>query len=143
MKRVMTSALLAIVVLASHAAGADKALTDLNGAWEVTSLEQSGVKLPAEQVQAMLMVLTMKDGKFTTKMGSNEIDKGTYKAGDIANSVDIASNAPELKGKTIKALYKLDGQTLTVAYDLSGGDRPTEFTTKAGTQLLVETYRKK
>lgn len=40
------------------------------------------------------------------------------------------------------AIYELDGDTLRVCYDLSGKARPSEFKTKAETQLLLFTYKR-
>lgn len=137
MKRFFALGLAAVI--ATQVFCADDKVATLNGAWNVIGLEQDGVKLPADQVNAMQMVLTMKDGKFTVKMGTNEIDKGSFKAVD-ANGLDIESS--QLKGKPILSIYKLEGDTLTVCYDLSGASRPKEYASKAGTQTLVEIYKR-
>ncbi len=46
------------------------------------------------------------------------------------------------QGKTIPAIYELNGDTLKVCYDLSGEGHPTEFQSKAGTKLFLVTYRR-
>ena len=48
------------------------------------------------------------------------------------------------KGKTVKAIYKLDGDTFIVCYDHDAdkGSRPTKFETKDGTTLLLITYKR-
>ena len=45
------------------------------------------------------------------------------------------------KGKTILAIYELNGDTLRVCYDLTGKVRPTEFKTKKGELLFLAIYR--
>ena len=46
------------------------------------------------------------------------------------------------KGKTIPAIYELKDDTMRVCYDLNEKKRPTEFKTKAGTNLYLVTYKR-
>ena len=56
--------------------------------------------------------------------------------------MDIKGTDGPNKGKTIKTIYKLDGDTLTVCYELGDGDRPTKFETKADTKQLLANYKR-
>ena len=56
--------------------------------------------------------------------------------------MDITGTDGPNKGETILAIYERDGDALRVCYDLSGKSRPTEFKTKAGTQLFLVTYKR-
>ncbi len=57
-------------------------------------------------------------------------------------ALDITGTEGPNKGKTILAIYELDGDTFRVCYDLSGKSRPTEFKTKAETQLFLVSYKR-
>jgi uncharacterized protein (TIGR03067 family) len=74
----------------------------------------------------------------------SEPDKGTFKLDPSAKpkAIDITGTEGPNKGKTIPAIYELTDDTLTVCYNLGGKDRPTEFKTKAGTQLFLVTYKR-
>jgi uncharacterized protein (TIGR03067 family) len=56
--------------------------------------------------------------------------------------MEITGTAGPNKGKTFSAIYELQGDTLKICYDLTGKARPTEFKSKAGTQLFLATYKK-
>lgn len=42
----------------------------------------------------------------------------------------------------LAVLFKLDGETLIVCYDLFGATRPTAYATTAGTKLMLEIYKR-
>ena len=43
-------------------------------------------------------------------------------------------------GKSIPAIYELKTDTLRICYNLAGENRPSDFSSIAGTQLLLVTY---
>ena len=47
------------------------------------------------------------------------------------------------KGKRYSALYRMVGRELEIVYDLSGANRPVDFVSRDGTQLLRVTYSRK
>jgi uncharacterized protein (TIGR03067 family) len=71
-------------------------------------------------------------------------DKGTVKRNSAAKpkELDITGSEGPNKGKSILAIYELDGDTLRVCYDLGGKNRPTDFTTKEGTLRFLVTYKR-
>jgi uncharacterized protein (TIGR03067 family) len=75
---------------------------------------------------------------------NNQVEEGTSKADATVTpkTLDVMGNSGPNKGKTLKAIYELDGDKLKVCYDLSGSARPTEFKTSAGTQQFMVTYKK-
>lgn len=130
-----------LILLSGPARGDDPKSDDkaAQGTWELTEAELGGMKLPG-----LIVTLTLENGKYTLKAESE--DKGTYKldAARKPKEVDIKGTEGPNKGKTVLGIYKLDGDTMTVCYDLSGkGTRPTEFKTTPGTQLFLATYKRK
>jgi uncharacterized protein (TIGR03067 family) len=125
--------------LAHDDAGA--ATKDFEGTWLPLSAEFAGEKYPDQILKTMKMVL--KDENYTVWVG-DQIDEGTWKI-DTSKSpkaMDIKGTNGPNKGKTFLTIYDLDKDTLRVCYDLGGKERPTEFATKAKTQLFLVTYKR-
>src|SRR5262249_22700755 len=106
----------------------------LEGTWLPASAEIGGEKFPDEIRKSIKLVI--KGDTYTANVG-DKVDKGTVKLNPKAKpkALDITGTDGPNKDKTILAIYEYDADTLRVCYDLSGKNRPTEFATKAGTQL--------
>jgi uncharacterized protein (TIGR03067 family) len=100
----------------------------LKGTWTVVSIEEGGKKQPEEQYKGMS--LTFDGDKVTFKHG-NDTKMGTFKidAGQKPAHLDLVpSDGPE-KGKTMKMILEVDGDTLTIAGPKKEfeGERPKKF----------------
>jgi len=83
------------------------------------------------------------DGAYTLTIGG-ETDKGTVKVDPTKTpkEMDILGKEGPNAGKTIKTIYKLDGDAMTVCYELGDGPRPTAFESKAGTMQFLAEYKR-
>jgi uncharacterized protein (TIGR03067 family) len=113
----------------------------IQGAWLPSVAEFAGEKFPDEVRKSIKLVI--KDDNYTATVGT-KVDQGTVKLNPAAKpkALDITGTDGPNKGKTILAIYELDSDTLRVCYDLSGNGRPTDFKTKADTQLFLVTYNR-
>jgi uncharacterized protein (TIGR03067 family) len=113
----------------------------IQGTWLPSSAELGGNKFPEEVRKSIKLVV--KDGKYTVTVGMAP-DHGTIKLDPSAKpkAIDITGTEGPNKGKTIRAIYELDGDTSRVCYDLGGKSRPTQFKSAAGTQLFLVTYKR-
>jgi len=113
----------------------------IEGTWLPAAAELGGKAFPDEIRKTIKLVV--KDDRYTVTVGK-QVDQGTVKLDPAAKpkALDITGTEGPNKGKTIRAIYERDGDTLRVCYDLSGKGRPTEFKTRAGTQLFLVTYRR-
>lgn len=111
-----------------------------DGTWTVAAAELAGKKMD-ELVKGTKLVI--KDGKYTVTT-DGATDKGTVKVDASAKprTMDVTGTEGPNKGKTILAIYELDGDTLNVCYDLSGKARPTAFETKPNTALFLAVYKR-
>ncbi len=113
----------------------------IQGTWLPSTAELAGQEFPDEVRKTIK--LTVRDGKYTVTVGK-QIDQGTTKLNSSADpkQIDITGVDGPNKGKTILAIYELDGDTLRICYDLSGKNRPAEFKSKPDTQLFLVTYKR-
>ena len=138
-----TAVLLAAVVLAPSAwcGNAKEGSKMLNGSWSPTAAELGGKPFPEETLR--IIKLTVTEGKYRVTVGDKP-DEGTVKIDPTKKppTMEITGTKGPNQGKTFLAIYKVDGDTLTVCYDLSGKAYPTEFKSKADTALYLVTYKR-
>jgi uncharacterized protein (TIGR03067 family) len=128
---------------AGHIHGADrpKDPSSLEGTWLPISAELAGQPFPEAVLKTMKLLV--KDDAYTVHVGEKK-DVGTFKT-DLTKkpmTMDIHGTEGPNKGKTLLAIFEVNGDSMKVCYDLSGEQRPTEFKTKPSTQLFLVTYKK-
>lgn len=114
----------------------------LQGMWKPISSEVGGQALPDAVINSIS--LKMDSGKYEVFVGQAP-DRGTYTIDPSTKPKGMSVTGTEGPnvGKTFPAIYELKGDTLTICYDLSGAQRPTEFKSLAGTKLYLVTYVRK
>jgi uncharacterized protein (TIGR03067 family) len=143
MKLTLAMTMLAAVLCTPVARGADTPdkPVKLDGTWIPASAEIAGKKLPGAATKTWKLVLENENYTFT----SNEAtDKGKSKVDRSAKpmTIDITGVDGPNKGKTILAIFELEGDDLKVCYDLTGKKRPAEFQTKENTPLFLVHYKR-
>jgi uncharacterized protein (TIGR03067 family) len=114
----------------------------LQGEWIPIKAELAGQPMP----EAVLKTISLKLSKNEYEaLVAGKSDKGTWTVDSATKpkSMKIVGVKGPNKGKTFLAIYELSAETLRVCYDLSGKKFPTEFKTKAGTQLYLVSYMRK
>jgi uncharacterized protein (TIGR03067 family) len=144
----MTRAFALVVVIAAWSSAAalaweTPAKTDsLEGTWALVSVEINAQPLSMEKLQNARLVVH--GPKYSVALGDVHLEmthvlkkEGNPKQMDLT----IAEGAD--KGKTFPAIYKLDGNTLTVCRNIAPAkERPTAFATKADTGLMLVVWKR-
>jgi uncharacterized protein (TIGR03067 family) len=144
---VRLGAVLAVLALGLLVA-ADKAKDDakddqkaIQGTWTAVSVEQGGEKQPEDKV---------KDARITFEAGGKASLKHGDKEKQLTYELDATKDPKQITvkgedGKTQRGIYKIDGDTLTICMgEEDSNERPTEFSTKAGSKAhLVVLKREK
>lgn len=107
----------------------------IEGTWVIVEAELGGQKL--EAIKGTKLVLTAGRYQYQT-------DKGEYKLypAEAIKAMDIVGIEGPNQGKTLLAIYELNGDQLTICYDLTGKARPKEFKAEAGRRQFLVTYRR-
>src|SRR5205085_10388653 len=127
-----------VVAAAAAMADADK---DMVGTWEREKAELGGKDMGSPLKGPKLTIEA--GGKYSSVVGQ-ETDKGTFTVDEKKSprAMDIKSEvSPDLKGKSIPAIYELKGDTMTVCYDLDLKDRPAKFESPEKSNVLLVTYK--
>ena len=140
-----TAGLLTVAVALAGAAvvRADAAADDwkkLAGTWKVDSATLNGDDTTGVFKET---VLAIEEGKYKVDfMGTT--DAGTLKIDPAKKPklMTITGTDGPNKGKTLPAIYEVDGDTLKVCYTLAGTDPPAEFKSTAENTTLLVTYKR-
>ena len=141
---VLTASVLLLCTVAAWSADAkvaDAKVDDVNGTWVPESIEMAGTSLPEEARKGIKLVI--KDDKYTVTV-RDRVDEGTSKTDASAKpkTLDLTGTNGPNKGRTLLAIYELDGDTMKVCYDMTGKNRPKEFKSPPGSQTLLATYKR-
>ena len=113
----------------------------IQGTWLPQKAELGGNPFPDEVRKTIQLVI---DGdRYTVNVGK-AVDQGTVSLNpdEKPKQMDIRGTEGPNTGKTFLAIYERDGGNFRICYDLSGTSRPKEFSTAAGTQQFLVTYRR-
>jgi uncharacterized protein (TIGR03067 family) len=124
---------------------AKKELKDLQGIWIAQSLEFNGDKVPADVVKNCKLVIKENKIYFTDQEGNESEGTFTIDATAKPKKMDVKFTGGALKDQSFPGIYELDKDTQKGCFASPGGDRPTEFATKAGSgnRLFVFKREKK
>jgi uncharacterized protein (TIGR03067 family) len=149
----LTAASLAVGLAVGLAHGGDRAREDqaakdlkqFQGAWLLESAEINGMKIDAETLKnaGHEITLIVKGDKIALKLKRGDME-GTLKLDPTRKPKAYDSKATDPEGQTHEAvgIYKLEDDRLTVCYVAAGKGRPTEFRSDAGSEAVVQVFKR-
>jgi uncharacterized protein (TIGR03067 family) len=139
---VLVTAILVVVVPLLAQDAAKKEMSQLEGEWSMVSGEADGVSLPEATVKTGKRVA--KEGETTISFGGQVYFKAKFRIDPTKKPKAIVYTMTEgpTKGKTHLGIYELDGDTVKFCFAAPGKDRPTEFTSKKGSQQTLSVWKR-
>jgi uncharacterized protein (TIGR03067 family) len=140
---------LLFVVTSLTAAGddKDKAIKEdrkkYEGTWQVSSLEVDGNK-SAEEDAKKITVINDADGKWAIEVEGKVIARGTSEIDPTKKprTVDLMVTEGDGKGQTALGIYELGDDTRKVCLAPAGKDRPSEFSSTAGSGHVLAVLKR-
>ena len=139
MQKLLASVVGLAAATALATAGGEKS-GKLEGKWKaVGAIDNKGQKVPQEEIEKAMISIVFKDGKYTVSFLGKEADSGTYKTDTTKKpaTIDLSGS----KGKTDEGIYKVEGDTMTLAMAHSTkqkkADRPKAFDGKDNSDVTI------
>ena len=110
------------------------------GTWKQIAYERDGVTEPLDDEQGWEPRVTFTGDTFVVTLADGSIPiRGTYKLDPTRDpkAIDWNDTIGEDAGKTLLAIYSLEGDRLVFCAAYPGQERPTEFRTRPGQVLRV------
>jgi uncharacterized protein (TIGR03067 family) len=113
----------------------------LEGAWVPIDASVAGNQLPVDDLRVRYFVLEA-GGYRIIDRSNRVVDDGRYliDPAPAPPAMDIVGLGGLSAGRTLHAIYELQGDELTVCYDLQGGERPAGMRPRNDQLLLRITY---
>ena len=143
MKRIAGFVALLVAVIACPVARGDAAADEwkkLAGTWKVEKATFNG-----DDSTALFngTVLTLEDGKFKVAFaGMNDVGTLTLDPDKKPKQMTIVGTDGPSKGKTMPAIYEIDGDMLKICFAEPDKERPTEFSSKANSGWTLAVQKK-
>ena len=113
----------------------------IEGTWKLLRGEQNGEEEPQEDLARSSLVI---DGDHHTVRIGDAVLKGTHELDTAASPMKIDANdtAGPFEGMSLKGIFQVEGDELTVCFAAPGEERPAEFTTKNGKATLMHVWKR-
>lgn len=141
MNRWLTITLILIGASSASTVQAQQAPGAPEGTWTGTTWQRGdGIIIGKDDVKTELIV---GKGTYEFPKGINRIgSKGTFKTVPGKNHIDFTPADGPAKGLTLKGIYEVKDDQLTLCFRPAGAERPTEFKSTDRTTVLA-VYEKK
>lgn len=128
--------LLAVPTAFASAGDQDK----FQGAWQRVSIIDGGKPVDGAEKESVVF----SGGGYTLKDGDTVKSTGTFKLDETKEpkEFDVMPGAGPNKGKTLKGIYKFEGDKLIYCIAGADLDRPKEFASPAGSKIRLYTNRR-
>ncbi|HEY3637947.1 MAG TPA: TIGR03067 domain-containing protein [Rhizomicrobium sp.] len=114
-------------------------LQQWQGTWKMTATTYEGAPQSAD------MAWVVKGNQYFIRMnGQLGVDPYMFKLDADKKQIDVFHHdtPPGTFGGSWKGIYKIDGDTLTVCYDLAGLHYPDAFAASAGSRQVLYEFRR-
>jgi uncharacterized protein (TIGR03067 family) len=116
-------------------------LEKFQGEWVLAAGTRDGQEMPAEEARKLTRVI--KGDQYTMLLDGKEVGKGTLKVDPTKKPKAIDVQRAEEGAKPMLGIYEFDGDTQKACFAAPGKERPTEFSSKAGSGNLLSVWKRK
>lgn len=136
---IRTTLAVGVVVLTAGFAFAADDKKPLEGKWTIESVSRGGKD--DKSLKGAIREHVGEKYTITPPKNSNAAaTEGTFSVDEDKKTIDMKPTSGNFKGKTLLGIYKLDGDTLSIAF--AEKERPKDFESKEGSGVVVAVMKR-
>ncbi len=116
---------------------------DLQGSWQLESLEQAGEKMDGKWYAGRVLFIGGRSAFLRQGGAILQVAMINLNAAGDKKFINLSVLQGEDNGKVQLGIYRVKGDVLTICYDGDGIDRPSDFKTASGTKQVLAVYKKR
>ncbi|MEO8497646.1 MAG: TIGR03067 domain-containing protein [Planctomycetota bacterium] len=115
----------------------------IQGVWQVVSLVIDGNEAAKDDAKK-LSVVNGADGTWNLRNGNMEVSQGdsTIDPTQKLKTIDFTPTKGESKGDRFFGIYELGQNSRKLCFAPAGKERPTEFSSRSGSQHILVTFER-
>jgi uncharacterized protein (TIGR03067 family) len=113
----------------------------IQGNWKLICGEANGQDESEEDIKKSTLVIA---GDQHTVTVGDAVMKGTHVLDPSQNpmTIDSTDTAGPFENMSLKGIFKLEDDVLTLCFGIPDGDRPKEFTTRNGKACILHVWKR-
>jgi len=119
-------------------------LQKLKGTWQITSFVVNGQKPVTDEQLETVVTTIAADGKFKVEANGSTVVEATIKIDPTKKpkAIDFTFTEGQLQGKKALGIYELTDDSLKYCRAAPDKPRPTEFSSKDGSEQTLVVYKR-
>ena len=113
----------------------------IQGHWKLICGETNGQDEPEEDIERSTLVIV---GNQHTVTVGEAVMKGTHTIDPTQHpmTIDSTDTAGPFENISLKGIFKMEDDVLSICFGAPDGERPTEFTTKDGKATILHVWKR-
>ena len=130
---------LALTACQTHPANKDSALA---GNWLLLQINRGGKDIDLDHLEGAVREILERSYRIKPLKGTTITGKYTSDPESEPKTIDMLVDNGRFAGKTLKGIYRMEGDKLTISFGRPDKDRPEAFVSKPGTEYTVAIHKR-
>ena len=135
-------AALSACIFGGHDRDSDAPRSSLVGRWQIVAITRGGQDINLDQLEGA--VRELRESTYSIHHADGQAITGRYVINDAVEpkTIDEFVDNGRFASQTLKGIYRIHDQKLTISFAGPGQARPTSFTSEAGTSYTVAIHER-